>query len=71
LSHVIYGFFIIQKEEVDNEKILKWSRDHKKVVQIFTILAGANIEALTILESKIKIFKFDFFNVELSETATR
>ena len=68
---LIYGFTIIKKEEAVNEEFSKWSKDHKKVVEIFTILAGADVEALTILESKVKISGFDFFNVGLSETARR
>jgi len=69
VTSIIYAFTIIKKEEEINGKFLEWSRDHRKVVEIFTLLAGADVEALIILESKIKISKFDIFNVELSETA--
>jgi len=70
VASAIYAFIIIKKEEELNGEFLKWSRDHKKVVEIFTLLAGADVEALNILDSKIKIVRFDVFNAKLSETAT-
>src|ERR1043165_2295274 len=66
----ILAFMIIKKEEALKGEFLEWSRDHGKVVEIFTLLAGADIEALTILESRIKIARFDLFNAKFSKAAT-
>ncbi|CAG8457748.1 3633_t:CDS:10 [Funneliformis mosseae] len=65
---VIIAFIIIKKEE-ENKKFLEWSKDNNKVVEIFTILAGTDVEALTELESKI--WNFDFFKAEFSKIALR
>jgi len=70
-ASTIFAFTIIKKEEEINGKFLEWSRDHRKIVEIFTLLAGADVEALTVLESNIKIADFDFFNVKLSEVTTK
>jgi len=70
VGSAIFVFIIIKKEEELKGKFLEWSRDHKKVVEIFTLLAGADIETLTILESNVKIAEFNFFNAKLSEVAS-
>ena len=65
---VILAFIIIKKENLERE-FSEWSREHKKVVEVFTLLAGADIEVLIILESNIKIPGFDLFNAKFSEAA--
>jgi len=64
------AFITIKKEENLGGEFSKWSKDHKKVVEIFTLLAGADIEALTILESKVKIAGLDIFNAKFSPSAS-
>jgi len=64
------AFIIIKKEKELKGEFLEWSRDHKKVVEIFTLLAGADIEALTILESNVRIAGFNFFDAKLSKVAS-
>ncbi|CAG8517855.1 8152_t:CDS:2 [Funneliformis mosseae] len=51
---VIIAFVIIKKEEKMRE-FFEWSRENKKVVDVFTVLAGSEVELLTILESKVII----------------
>jgi len=58
-----------QKNENKEKKISKWSKD-EIVVAILTLLAGVNVEVLTILESKIQIFGLNF-NTELSPSALK
>ena len=70
VSSALFAFVIIRMEEGLDGEFLEWSRDHKKIVDIFTLLAGADIEALTILESKVKIAKFDIFNAKFSPAAS-
>ena len=63
------AFIIIKKEKELKGEFLEWSRDHKKIVEIFTLLAGADIEALTILESNVRVACLNFFDAKLSEVA--
>jgi len=58
-----------QKNEDKENKISKWSKD-EIIVAILTLLAGANVEILTILESKIQIFGLNFNN-KLSPAALK
>ena len=60
----------MKKEESIKGEFLEWSRNHRKIVEIFTLLAGADIEALTVLESNIKIFGFGFFNAKFSKVSS-
>ncbi|CAG8514646.1 5900_t:CDS:2 [Funneliformis mosseae] len=59
--------FTIIKQENKNDEFLEWSRNNMQMISIFTLLAGANIEVLTLLESKIA--GYTFFNAKFSETA--
>ncbi len=70
VSSTALAFATIKKEEDLGGEFLEWSKGHKKIVEIFTLLAGADIEALTILESKVKIAGFDFFNAKFSPGAS-
>ena len=45
----------------------EWAREHSTVVEIFTLLAGADIEVLNILESEVRISDTDLFNTYFSE----
>ncbi|CAG8527326.1 6540_t:CDS:2 [Funneliformis mosseae] len=68
---LILAFRIIDKELRNNgeqaEKFRAWLNENSKIVNIFTILAGTDIEILTVLDSKIMMFGFDKFNVGFSK----
>ncbi len=51
-------------KESHHEEFSKWLKNNTKVVAIFTLLAGADIEVLNIFESKIA--GFEFFNAKFS-----
>ncbi|CAG8556856.1 5591_t:CDS:2, partial [Funneliformis mosseae] len=56
-----------REQENKNDEFLEWSRNHMHTISLFTLLAGADIEVLTLLESKIA--GYSFFNAKFSETA--
>ncbi|CAG8481972.1 5792_t:CDS:10 [Funneliformis mosseae] len=58
----------VEKLFIPREKhkvFLEWSRENKYVVDLFTVLAGSEVEVLTVLESNI--WNFDFFNAKFSK----
>ncbi|CAG8503331.1 5032_t:CDS:10 [Funneliformis mosseae] len=63
--------FNIIREEDRYDNFSKWSSENTKVVAIFTLLAGADIEALSMLESNVKIFGLDCFKAEFSKHSLR
>ncbi|CAG8461302.1 7611_t:CDS:2 [Acaulospora colombiana] len=64
--NTIWAFLIIMDENTRPE-FFKWFSRHGKVASIFTVLSGADIEALTVLYSSLA--GFPFFNAPFSETA--
>ncbi len=64
--------FIITKEDDVriNKDFVNWSKDNTRVASVFTLLAGADIEVLTIFGSRIKILGLnEYLNVEFSSEA--
>jgi hypothetical protein len=60
--NTVLAFIIITRENENPElKFYKWFMQHIKVASVFTVLAGADIDALTILQ------RF-YINKELSHT---
>ncbi|GBB87515.1 hypothetical protein RclHR1_00140019 [Rhizophagus clarus] len=64
--NIILAFYIIAQENKE-EKFYKWFMDHRKVASVFTVLAGADIEVLNVLHSKLA--GFSFFNAPFSDKA--
>ncbi|CAG8457669.1 3629_t:CDS:10 [Funneliformis mosseae] len=68
---LILAFRIISKElRNDNEqatKFRKWLNENSKIVNVFNILAGTDLEILNVLDSKIIIFGIDKFNAGYSD----
>ncbi len=67
IINVGLAFTIIANENLD-EKFSEWLKNNTKVVAIFTLLAGADIEVLNVLESKIG--GYEFFNAKFSKVAS-
>ncbi|CAG8470112.1 8706_t:CDS:2 [Funneliformis mosseae] len=65
--NIILAFYIITEENLKNLKFKNWSHQNMKVVSAFTLLAGADIEALNILQSNIA--DLDMFKAKFSENA--
>ncbi|CAG8525342.1 13012_t:CDS:2 [Funneliformis mosseae] len=61
------AFTIITRENL-TEEFSKWSKNNTKVVAIFTLLAGADIEILNVLESKFA--GYEIFNAKFSNSAS-
>ena len=59
--------FIIMNKENQRPEFFQWSSDNLKVASIFTILAGADVEILSVLQSNLAGFKF--FQAPLSDSA--
>ncbi|GBC24435.1 uncharacterized protein OCT59_009094 [Rhizophagus irregularis] len=64
--NTILAFYLITQENT-RPKFLEWFMAHKKVASIFTILASADIETLSILHSNLA--GFSFFNAPFSDDA--
>ncbi|CAG8545645.1 4738_t:CDS:2 [Funneliformis mosseae] len=64
--NTVLAFLIITNENT-NQEFFKWFSQHGKVASIFTLLAGADIEALTILQSNMA--GFSFFRAPFSNEA--
>ncbi len=64
--NTVMAFLIITKENT-NHKFFKWFSQHGKIASIFTLLAGADIDALTILQSNLA--GFGFFQAPFSNDA--
>jgi hypothetical protein len=64
--NTILAFYIIAQENKE-QKFYEWFTDNRKVASVFTVLAGADIEVLSILHSKLA--GFQFFNAPISVEA--
>ncbi|RHZ63687.1 hypothetical protein Glove_328g61 [Diversispora epigaea] len=61
--NTIWAFYIVF-EENKSKTFMTWFSQHGRVVSIFTVLSGADIEALSILYSNLA--GFEFFNAPFS-----
>jgi len=66
IINVGLAFIMITKENLDAE-FSEWLKNNTKVLAIFTLFAGADVEILNILESKI--LGFECFNAKFSKVA--
>ncbi|RIA80123.1 hypothetical protein C1645_793218 [Glomus cerebriforme] len=64
--NTMFAFYIITKENT-RHKFFQWFTAHGKVASVFTVLAGADIEALNILHSNLA--GFPFFRAPFSDEA--
>ncbi|RGB32297.1 hypothetical protein C1646_707122 [Rhizophagus diaphanus] len=64
--NTILAFYIITQENT-RPKFFQWFTNHGKVASVFTVLAGADIEALNILHSNLA--GFPFFRAPFSDEA--
>ncbi|CAG8658345.1 5103_t:CDS:10, partial [Funneliformis mosseae] len=68
---LVLAFIIVDKELRNNNeqaaKFRTWLNENSKLVNLFTILAGTDLQILTILNSNINIGGFDKFNANFSQ----
>ena len=61
--NTILAFYIITQENSSNQKFYQWFIKNGKIASVFTVLAGADIEALNILHSNlldVELFRAPF-----------
>ncbi|CAG8647996.1 5670_t:CDS:2 [Funneliformis mosseae] len=55
------------EQENEIEEFSEWSKNNLLIISLFTLLAGADVEVISLLESKIA--GYSFFNAKFSEAA--